>query len=74
MIEETFDQHNYKVNYNGYELRREVFPTLNKEKYYAESPKIITFDNFFLLIFFIDHLPEYKNKYISIIIDFINIS
>ena len=37
---------------------------------YAESPKMITFDNFFLLIF-IEYLPEYKNKSISIISDMI---
>lgn len=31
-----------------------------KIKMYAESPSIITFDKFFLLIFYL--WPEYKNK------------
>lgn len=33
-----------------YELRREVFPTLNKIKKYAESPRMMTLDSFFLLM------------------------
>ena len=38
-------------SWKEYELRREVFPTLNKEKMYAESPKIMTLESSFLFMF-----------------------